>query len=171
MHVEPKARELRLALASPPVRAEFIRTIYAETQSWARHNETLIIGSNTVLLTVCAALFGGKYNMDGKNNLLLYGLALCIGILGLVTTNYLSKEYRRAICRIVAYERYFWMHVPDEQMASFSGCYCDKWAHWGDSFVPKYLHSPPAYGAKSSLFFLLVHTAIVIASVAMLARG
>ncbi len=161
---QPKIPEEKLP---PEVSLDFKKEIYIQTQSWARHNETLIVATNTVLLGALAAIWP---NMYGESCQLLsrnaYFLPPLISLAGIIITVILSLQYKAAITRVVVYERYFGLHA-DGELGSltdtiFGNCSKNTSKHWGSSFVPDYLNKPPRFGSKTCICFFLIHSLIFI---------
>lgn len=152
----------------PKERLTLRKEVYVQTQNWARHNETLIIATNTVLLGAIAAISANYFKNTGDYSLNILWLPLLIAITGIFTTVYLSRQYKLAITRVVAYEKYFKMHDECDQMPEIVKEYSKPCAQWCKTFVPEYLSKPPKFGAASSWFFLVVHLAIFGVSTLML---
>ena len=144
------------------------KEVYVQTQNWARHNETLIIATNTVLLGAIAAISANYFKNASDYSSNILWLPLFIALTGICTTVFLSRQYRLAITRVVVYEKYFKMHQACTQMPAIVRDYSTKCAKWSETFVPEYLSNPPKFGAASSWFFLAVHLVIFGASTRML---
>ena len=149
----------------PKERLTLLKEIYVQTQNWARHNETLIIATNTVLLGATAAISANFFKAEAAYSPNLVWLPFVISLIGLVSTIYLSRQYKLAITRVVVYEKYFKLHdqFKDEfnDIQNIAKEYSTPCAQWTKSFVPEYLNTPPKFGAASSWFFLLVHLIIL----------
>lgn len=148
----------------PKERLTLLKEIYVQTQNWARHNETLIIATNTVLLGAIAAISANYFKAKNDYSSEILWLPLLIACTGILTTIYLSRQYKLAITRVVVYEKYFKMHDACDKISEFTRAYSTPCARWDDTFVPKYLSTPPKFGAASSWFFLVVHLAILVIS-------
>lgn len=147
-------------------RLTLLKEVYVQTQNWARHNETLIIATNTVLLGATAAICANYFKAKADYAPDLFWLPLVLACVGLVTTVYLSRQYKLAITRVVVYEKYFKLHAQfkDEfnDIENIVKEYSTPCAPWIKTFVPEYLNKPPKFGAASSWFFLFVHLAILV---------
>lgn len=161
------------------------KEIYIQTQNWARHNETLIIATNTVLLGAMAATAANFFKATSDYSSSIIWLPLLISMTGIVTTCYLSRQYKLAITRVVVYEHYFEMVVGNLDIVESARAVFEKskqtdtaatpvnksadalkeYPGWGSGFVPEYLNNPPKFGAASSWFFLIVHLIIFCSSV------
>ena len=141
-------------------RLGLLKEIYVQTQNWARHNETLIIATNTILLGAIGAIIANYLRVNVEYSLDIFWLPLIISFIGIITTIYLSRKYRLAITRVVVYEKYFKMHEDFPRIRDLVKEYSEINAKWESAFVPEYLNHPPKFGAASSWFFLIVHTAI-----------
>lgn len=137
------------------------KEIYVQTQNWARHNETLIIAANTVLLGAIAAISTIYFRQPNEYTKYLMCLPQIISALGLLITFYLSRQYNLAISRVVVYEKYFNMHDKCDAISEATKDYSIPWAEWGNTFVPKYLHNAPVYARITGIFFYAVHILIL----------
>jgi hypothetical protein len=144
------------------------KEIYIQTQNWARHNETLIIATNTVLLGAVAATAASFFNATTYYSINIFWFTFLIALTVVITTCYLSRQYKLAISRVVAYEKYFGMQENCDFMATLIKELFKQRPRvvgkWGGSFVPEYLHNPPVFGAASSWFFLMAHLIIFCGS-------
>lgn len=144
----------------PKERLTLQKEIYVQTQNWARHNETLIIATNTVLLGAIAAISANYFKAKSDYSSEILWLPLLIAYIGILTTIYLSRQYKLAITRVVVYEKYFKMQDACDEISKIVKAYSMPNAKWEVAFVPEYLSSPPKFGAASSWFFLIVHLTI-----------
>lgn len=136
------------------------KEIYIQSQHWARHNETLIIATNTVLLGAVAAIFTIYFRNSPGYKLGIFLLPLIISLLGLVATTSLSRQYRDAISRLVVYENFFGMHKENKDILKVLDDYPTLKNDWGNSFVPECFHQPLTRPRPPSTFFFIVHTVI-----------
>ena len=148
----------------PKERLSLRKEVYVQTQNWARHNETLIIATNTVLLGAIAAIASNYFKNSGDYSVNILWLPLFVSATGVITTLYLSRQYKLSITRVLVYEKYFKMHDPCEKISEIAKDYSLSYAQRVGTFVPEYLCNPPKFGAISSWFFLLVHALIFVVS-------
>lgn len=140
------------------------KEVYVQTQNWSRHNETLIIATNTVLLGAIAAISANYFKAAKDYSSGIYWLPFVIAGVGIVVTIYLSRQYKLAITRVIAYEKFFKLHEDCDGMQEIAKLHSGFCAKWYRTFVPEYLASPPIFGAASSWFFLFVHLCIFVLS-------
>lgn len=149
---------------------DFKNEVYIQTQNWARHNETLIIAANTILIGAAAAIATVFFKSHANMHALTICIPLSISIIGIFITLHLSKQYCEAITRIVVYEKYFGMHQTDHQFNLISKEYSKPSCKWTKGFVPNYLHSPPT-GAASTKIFIIINSLIAISCILFLAHS
>jgi len=137
------------------------KEVYVQTQNWARHNETLIVATNTVLLGAAAAFFTIYFRTSTQYSPWIFSLPGVISILGLIITGYLTVQYNNSISRLVVYEKYFGMHKDNAGISEVLTCLPSLKERWGESFVPKFYHQPIKGLRATSWFFLVVHLIVL----------
>lgn len=140
---------------------DFKKEVYSQTQSWARHHETLILTINTVVLGALAVIWQDLL----KDQSIKYPMHLMrlFSLLGFLITSYLWNQYRDAIKRIVIYERYFGMHEKEKSRFNkniFLGFKSSLEKGWGDEFVPSYLNKSPGLRPYTGSFLMGIYLVI-----------
>lgn len=147
------------------------KEVYVQTQVWVKHYESLIIAINTILLGAAAAIAANFFQNRGSYSSDLFWLILCIALVGIVMTSYLSWQYKLALTRVVVYEKFFGLHNVCPGIDEFTAQHRIWGKLWERTFVPEYLNNPPRFGAASTHFFLAIHFAILVTSAVMLIRA
>jgi hypothetical protein len=155
----------------PKERLTLQKEIYVQTQNWARHNETLIIATNTILLGAAAAIAANFFKNPDSYSRFLPWLPFAIACIGLVMTFYLSWQYKLALTRVVVYEKYFKFHDSCAGIKEIASAHKSFMKTWDETFVPEYLNMPPKFGAASTYFFIFLHLVILLVSSCMLASA
>lgn len=144
------------------------KEIYSETQNWARHNETMIVATNTILLGATAAIASNYLKTVAPQNFIFPMFLAFIPLIGLIITWYLTGQYKNAISRIIVYETCFGLHGNCEVTNSAleilqSPSIKKKWCKGQEEtpFVPKYLHNLSWYGAMSTPIFSTINFALI----------
>lgn len=156
--------ETRKILSDSRIRAELLRQVYTETQNWARHNEMLVVGVNTVLLGGWSAIFASAAQASTSIDIKVFWATIVLSIFAFVVTLKLNSQYKNAINRVVVYERYFLLHDQDCIVMHQLNKDNDR-ASWGDAFVPKYLHYPPGIFDRSASVFFVAHIGLLLVGV------
>jgi hypothetical protein len=140
------------------------KEVYIQTQHWTRHNETLIVATNTVLLGALAAIGANYFKDINAFSHKVYIIPLLVSLAGIGLTIFLSRQYVLSVSRVVAYEKYFKLHTENKKFDCIA--VKTRWwkSSWEKTFVPEYLEDFPTYGPITSWFFLLIHIAIATVS-------
>ncbi|MGE0073242.1 MAG: hypothetical protein AB7S55_09320 [Thiomonas sp.] len=150
------------ARSDPKENLQIKKEIYAQTQNWARHNEMLIVATNTILLGAVAGIYSSHFKNFSLAGFDFYVFLLTLPILGLIITIHLNREYINAIDRIIKYETYFGLHASCSEIQKISNNDC----RWGASFIPNYLHNHRRFSA-STITFAAIHGILLVTFISL----
>jgi len=144
---------------------QIYKELYVQAQNWARHNEILIISSNTILATAGFTFLSAGISIKNDSNF-FHWISLAVSLIGTALSLILSNRFHASLRRVIIYEKKFKLHQPTENSFIESIGKID--VKWGDCWVPKYLHNPPRIGLTTPILFLIIYFFLTASNISKL---